>query len=69
MQLKLFQGSALSSNFLRCESIFDLSILSDLPKTCDQAVTEFNNFLFNKPKKQQIEFPGFEVENKWLDNF
>lgn len=33
-------------------------------KTCDQAVTEFKNFLDNEMKKQQIEFFGFKVENK-----
>ena len=33
-------------------------------KTCDQAVTEFRNFLDNEMKKQQIEFFGFKVENK-----
>ena len=32
VQLKLFEGSALSSNFHRCERIFNLSVLTDLPK-------------------------------------
>ena len=40
-----------------------------VPKTCDEALTEFNNFLDNEVKKQQIKFFGFEVENKLPDHF
>ena len=40
-----------------------------VPKTCDQVVTDFNNFLNNEVKKQKIGFFLFEVENKLLDHF
>ena len=40
-----------------------------VPKPCDQAGIELNNFLDNKVKKHLIELFEFEVENKRLGHF
>ena len=40
------------------------------PKTYDQAVMEFKNFLYSKAKNHQFQFSGFgTVKNKPLDHF